>query len=54
MLATYHSAVDLDCNVFMPKDGLMGQKFNFKDFVEDAMESVGYITLKFILESTQE
>lgn len=54
VLATYHSAIDLDYNVFMLKDGLMSQNFDYTDFVEDAMESVSYYTLKFILESTQE
>lgn len=54
VLATYHSAIDLDYNVFMLKDGLMSQNSDYTDFVEDAMESVSYNTLKFILESTQE
>jgi nicotinamidase-related amidase len=54
VLATYHGALDLDYRVYMLKDGLMSHNSDFTDFVEDAMESVSYYTLKFILESTQE
>ena len=53
VLATYFSAFDLDYNVFMLKNGLMSQDSSFTKFVEDAMESVSYYTLKFILTSRQ-
>ncbi|MBN1907222.1 MAG: isochorismatase family protein [Deltaproteobacteria bacterium] len=53
VLATYYGAFDLDYNVFMVKDGIMSHNSSYTKFVEDAMESVSYYTLKFILMSRQ-
>ncbi|KQC14649.1 MAG: hypothetical protein APR63_05305 [Desulfuromonas sp. SDB] len=53
VLATYHGAVDLDYDVFMIQNGLLSHNSSFTKFVEQAMQSVDYSTLSFILASTQ-
>ena len=53
VLATYYSAFDLDYNVFMLKNGIMSHNSSFTKFAEDAMETVSYNTLNFILTSRQ-
>ncbi|MBN1364502.1 MAG: isochorismatase family protein [Syntrophaceae bacterium] len=53
VLATYFSAIDLEYNVFMLKNGIMSHNSSFTKFAEDAMESVSVYTLKFILTSRQ-
>lgn len=54
VLATYHSAMDLDFNVFMIKDALMSHKSTYTDFIEEIKETVTAHTLKIMLEYTQE
>ena len=51
VLATYHGAMDLGYNVFMIQNGLLSHNVSFTKFVEDAMESVSYSTLNFILKA---
>lgn len=53
VLATYHSALDLDFNVFMIKDAMMSHNSEYTDVIEETMETVSLNTLRFILEYTQ-
>ena len=54
VLATYHSALDLDFNVFMVKDAIISHKSEYTDFIEEIKETVGLHTVKIMLEYTQE
>ena len=54
VLATYHSALDLDFHVFMIKDALLSHKSAYTDFIEEIKETVSAHTLKIMLEYTQE
>ncbi len=53
VLATYHSAKDLDLNVFMVKDALLSHNSTYTDFVEEVFDTVSLTTLKVMLEYTQ-
>ena len=54
VLATYHSAMDLDFNVFMIKDALISHNSEYTHFIEDITETVSLNTLQIMLEYTQE
>jgi len=53
VLATYHSAMDRDFNVFMVKDALMSHNSTYTDFIEEIMETVSFNTMKIMLEYTK-
>lgn len=53
VMATYHSGLDLDYNVFMIKDAIMSHNSAYTDFVEEILNTVNFTTLQFILEYTQ-
>ena len=53
VLATYHSGMDLDYEVFMVKDGLLSHNATYTDFIEEICESVGFNTLRVILENVK-
>lgn len=53
VLATYHSANDLDFNVFMVKDALLSHNSSYTNFVEEIWNSVNLTTLKLMLQYTQ-
>jgi nicotinamidase-related amidase len=54
VLATYHSAMDLDFNVFMIKDALISHNSEYTDFVEEITETVSLNTVQIMMEYTQE
>jgi nicotinamidase-related amidase len=54
VLATYHSAIDLDFNVFMIKDALMSHSSEYTNFIEEIKETVSLNTIRIMLEYTQE
>lgn len=51
VLATYHTAMDLDFNVFMVKDGLMSHKSEYTDFIEEILDSVTFKTMEVMLDN---
>jgi nicotinamidase-related amidase len=53
VLATYHSAMDLDFNVFMIKDALISHNSEYTNFIEEIKETVSLNTVKIMLEYTQ-
>lgn len=53
VLATYHSAMDLDFNVFLIKDALLSHKSEYTDFIEEIKETISLNILSIMLEYTQ-
>ncbi len=53
VLATYHTAQDLDYNVFMVRDAIMSPKVQDTDFVEEAFNTVPWEAVQLMLESAK-
>jgi nicotinamidase-related amidase len=53
VLATYHTAQDLDFDVFMVQNGLLSQNFAFTQTVQQFCDSVGFAALKVMLENAE-
>jgi nicotinamidase-related amidase len=50
VLATYHSAMDRELNVFMVKNALISHNSEYTKFVEEIFDTVNYNTMKVMLE----
>lgn len=50
VLATYHTAMDLDFNVFMIRNAIMSHNSEYTRFVEEIFNTVNYTTLKVMLD----
>jgi nicotinamidase-related amidase len=53
VLATYHTAQDLDYNVFMVRDAIMSPKVQDTDFVEEVFNTVPWEAVQLMLESAK-
>ena len=53
VLATYHTAQDLDYNVFIIRDAIMSPNARHTDFVEEIFNTVPWEAVQVILESAQ-
>lgn len=54
VLATYHSAMDKDYDVFMLKEALLSHKAEYTDFIEDIFDAVGYKALEVMLKNAEQ
>jgi nicotinamidase-related amidase len=54
VLATYHTAKDLQFNVFMIKNGIMSHNSEYTRFVQEIFDTVSYTTLKVMLDYSTE
>ena len=53
VLATYHTAQDLDYNVFIVRDAIMSPNARHTDFVEEVFNTVPWEVVQVILESAK-
>jgi len=53
VLATYHSAMDLDYDVFMLKNALLSHKDEYTDFIEEIFDALGYSALEVMLKNVE-
>jgi len=54
VLATYHTAKDLDFNVFMIKNAIMSHNSEYTRFIEEIFDTVSYTTMKVMLDYSSE